>query len=83
MQATVTDEGQVTVPKEIRDKIGLVPGSRLDFTLNEDGSLKVRLLSRGAGGLFGLLNRPGQPALEIEQMEEGIAGAGNSGNRRA
>ena len=80
MQATVTDKGQGTVLKAIRDKIGLVPGSRLDFTLNEDGSLKVRLLFRGADGLFGLLNRPGPPALEIEQMEEGIAGAGNSRN---
>lgn len=83
MQATVTDKGQVTVPKAIRDKIGLVPESRLDFTLNEDGSRKVRLLSRGADGLSGLLNRPGQPALDIEQMEEGIAGAGNSRNRRS
>ena len=83
MQATVTDKGQVTVPKAIRDKIGLVPGSRLDFTLMEDGSLKVRLLSRGTDGLFGLLHRPGQPALEIEQMEEGIAGAVDSRNRRS
>lgn len=38
MQATVTDKGQGTVPKAIRDKIGLVPGSRLDLTLMEDGS---------------------------------------------
>ena len=75
MQTTVTDKGQVTVPKAIRDKIGIVPGSRLDFSLMEDGSIKVRLLSRGSAGLFGLLRRPGQPALELEQMEDGIAAA--------
>ncbi len=83
MQSTVTDKGQVTVPKAIRDKIGIVPGSRLDFTLMEDGSLKVRLLSRGADRLFGRHHRPGQPTLEIEQMEEGIAGAVDLRNRRS
>ena len=82
MKATVTDKGQVTVPKAIRDKVGIVPGSRLDFTLMEDGSLKVRLLSRGADGLFGLLFRPGQAAQEIEQMDEGIAEAVDLRNRR-
>ena len=48
----------------------------------EDGSLKVRLLSRGADGLFGLLFRPGQAAQEIEQMDEGIAEAVDLRNRR-
>lgn len=44
MRATVTDKGQVTVPKEIRDKIGIIPGSKLDFELMGDGSLFVRVL---------------------------------------
>lgn len=82
MLATVTDKGQVTVPKEIRDRIGIKPGSRLDFEVQEDGSLRVRVLARGADNLFGLLQRPGAPARSIEEMDEGIAAAAEERNRR-
>ncbi len=75
MLATVTDKGQITVPKEIRDRIGIVPGSKLDFELMDDGSLRVRVLARGAENLFGLVHRPGQSPLRVEDMDEGIADA--------
>jgi antitoxin PrlF len=29
--ATMTSKGQLTVPKEIRDRLGLKPGDRVDF----------------------------------------------------
>jgi AbrB family looped-hinge helix DNA binding protein len=31
----VTEKGQVTIPKHIRDKLGIVPGSEVEFV--EDG----------------------------------------------
>lgn len=83
MLATVTDKGQVTVPKEIRDRMGIVPGSRLDFEVMDDGSLRVRVLARGAEKLFGLLHRPGGEPLGIEAMDAGIASAVAARNRRA
>jgi AbrB family looped-hinge helix DNA binding protein len=83
MLATVTDKGQVTVPKEIRDRMGIVPGSRLDFEVMDDGSLRVRVLARGAGKLFGLLHRPGREPLGIEAMDADIASAVAARNRRA
>lgn len=81
MLATVTDKGQITVPKEIRDRIGIVPGSKLDFELMDDGSLRVRVLARGAENLFGLVHRPGQTPLSVEDMDEGIADAVAARNR--
>lgn len=81
MLATVTDKGQVTVPKEIRDKTGIAPGSRLDFELQDDGSLRVRVLTRGAASLFGLVQRPGIKARSIEEMDLGIADAVDVRNR--
>lgn len=75
MLATVTDKGQVTVPKEVRDRTGIAPGSRLDFEVMEDGSLRVRVLARNADALFGLLQRPGGKRLDIEAMDAGIAAA--------
>lgn len=42
MSTTVTSKGQVTIPKPIRDSLGLEPGSRVEFVREEDG--KVVLL---------------------------------------
>ena len=83
MLATVTDKGQVTVPKEIRDKTGITPGSRLDFEVQDDGTLRVRVLARGAGNLLGLVHRPGTAPRSIEALDEGIAAAVGARNQRS
>lgn len=83
MLATVTDKGQLTVPKAIRDQFGIAPGSKLDFEPQADGSLRVRVLARGAGNLFGLLHRPGVKAKSIEEMDSGIAKAVATRNQRS
>ncbi|UVC16709.1 AbrB/MazE/SpoVT family DNA-binding domain-containing protein [Mesorhizobium onobrychidis] len=33
----VTTKGQVTIPKEIRDRLGIGPGSEVEFLPTEDG----------------------------------------------
>jgi len=38
MKAIVADRGQVTVPKALRDRLGIIPGTVLDFR-EEDGRL--------------------------------------------
>lgn len=37
MAATVTSKGQVTIPKPVRDLLGIKPGSRVDFERASDG----------------------------------------------
>jgi AbrB family looped-hinge helix DNA binding protein len=37
----VTTKGQVTIPKEIRDRLGIKPGSEVDFIATEDGARLV------------------------------------------
>lgn len=73
MLATVTDKGQVTVPKEIRDQLGIGPGAKLDFQIESDGSLRVRALKRGAAGLLGLLHDPKRKTTSITQMSAALA----------
>jgi antitoxin PrlF len=41
----MTTKGQVTIPKRLRDYLGLKPGSDVDFELAEDG--RVFLKSHG------------------------------------
>jgi antitoxin PrlF len=40
---TVSDKGQVVIPAAIRHRLGIMPGSKLDFEL-EGGSIRVRPL---------------------------------------
>jgi len=42
--ATVTAKGQVTVPKAVRDALGLQQGDQLSWEL-EDGSVRVRAVT--------------------------------------
>jgi len=37
----ITTKGQVTVPKEVRERLGLRPGDELEFT-EEDGVFRLR-----------------------------------------
>ncbi len=46
MTATVTAKGQVTIPKPVRDLLGIVPGSKVDFRRADDGSV---VLTRADG----------------------------------
>jgi len=75
MLATVTDKGQLTVPKPIRDQFGIEPGTKLDFEPQPDGTLRVRVLARGSASLFGLLHEPGRQARTVAEMDEGVAAA--------
>jgi len=37
MATTVTSKGQVTIPKPVRDRLGIKPGSAVEFQLAPDG----------------------------------------------
>lgn len=37
MPATVTSKGQVTIPKLIRDRLGIKPGTKVAFSLDSEG----------------------------------------------
>lgn len=37
MATTVTSKGQVTIPKPVRDLLGIKPGNRVDFERAPDG----------------------------------------------
>ena len=39
MTVTVNAKGQVTIPKAVRDHLGIVPGSKVDFQRTRHGSV--------------------------------------------
>ena len=41
MSATVTAKGQITIPKRVRNLLGIEPGSKVDFRRAENGEVIV------------------------------------------
>lgn len=40
--STMTIKGQVTIPKHIRDELGIHPGDKIDFKVNSNGELVLK-----------------------------------------
>jgi len=66
--ATLTSKGQTTIPKEIRDSLGMRPGDRMTFTLMLDGTVIMRLKSKSILELAGVLHKKGRKPVSIERM---------------
>lgn len=39
--AKISQKGQITVPKEVRDKLCVKPGDRIIFYFDEDNEIKI------------------------------------------
>jgi AbrB family looped-hinge helix DNA binding protein len=42
MSGTLTSKCQVTIPKKVREALGLGPGSQVDFDVDEQGRIVIR-----------------------------------------
>jgi antitoxin PrlF len=82
MEATVdsaiTIKGQATIPKAIRDHLGLKPGDRVKFFLHPDGSV-VLLPKLPAAALRGIVKPRRRPVTIEEMSRAAAAGASASG----
>jgi antitoxin PrlF len=47
MSTTLTVKGQVTIPKPIRDAMGLTPGTSIDFAVNRHGEVVLHKANSG------------------------------------
>ena len=71
--ATVTTKGQITIPKDIRERLGVETGDRVNFLVQDDGTVTVEPVTRHIRELGGLLHRHKQKPVSIGNMDEGIA----------
>ena len=53
--STITSKGQVTIPKRVRDRLRLRAGDRLDFRVEEDGTVTIRPIAAKVSDVFGVL----------------------------
>lgn len=71
LSSTLTSKGQTTLPKEVRDTLGLAPGDRIRWILAGDEVLilRVRTLDEVGGSLA---KYTGGPARTVDEMDAGI-----------
>ena len=73
MKAVVSEKGQVTIPKKLRDRLGITPGAVLEFR-EDAGVLLATKTSRGdaVAAVFGIID-PDRPVDDIVEEMRGRA----------
>ena len=69
--ATLTAKGQLTLPKEIRERLSVGPGDRVLFREEADGRIVVEAATVDFRGLFGKL-KPKRKGISLDDMEAAI-----------
>lgn len=78
--ATVTSKGQVTIPVEVRTKLGLRPGSRLAFVPTAAGGYEIHPEAASVKDLRGALPRRPRP-VTVEEMSDAVASGATADQR--
>jgi AbrB family looped-hinge helix DNA binding protein len=69
MSTTVTSKGQVTIPKAVRDLLGLEPGTQVDFRRADDGAIVIeRADSRPRKSRFEKLRGTAGPGMSTDEL---------------
>ncbi len=66
--STVTSKGQVTIPKQVRERLGVKAGDRVTFTVLPDGVVLMRAKVGSIMELGGVLYEPDREAVPIEKL---------------
>ena len=73
--AVVTSKGQITIPKEVRDRLGVDSGDRVEFVEVESGIFTLMAATRDVRELKGIIPKPSRP-VSAADMNRAIARRG-------
>jgi antitoxin PrlF len=80
---TITSKGQTTIPKEVKDALGLHAGDKIDFVIDADGRKATILpVTLDARNLRGILKAKRKRRVTLEEMEAAIASGAAGGVRK-
>ncbi len=69
-QSKITSKNQITLPKPIREVLGVKPGDRVRFFILDNGQVRIAA-TRPLSELHGILKYEGPP-ISLEDMEKSI-----------
>ena len=77
LSSTVTTKGQVTIPKNIREILNIGKGDRVEFLVDENGSVTILPVTTDVTELKGLVARPAKH-VSLADMKNAIRGQGGT-----
>jgi len=66
--ATLTSKGQITIPKNIRESLGLETGDKVNFLVDDQGAVSLIPVTRDVTVLKGLVAKPSH-TVSVEDMK--------------
>lgn len=71
VEATVTSKGQVTLPSELRKRLGVQKGSRIRFSIPASGAVQVEPVLYDFEDLWRMADRggPSKGVMTFEEMD--------------
>ena len=69
--AVVTSKGQITIPKPVRDGLGVEAGDRVEFVQLEKGVYSVVAATRDVRDLKGVIPKPAKP-VSVDDMNRAV-----------
>jgi AbrB family looped-hinge helix DNA binding protein len=74
----MTSKGQVTIPKKIRDYLGLKPGSEVEFVVTNDGQIALGSKAKPPKGRFDDLVGSAGPGMTTDEVMKLTRGWGEA-----
>lgn len=71
IEATVTSKGQITLPKELRERLGLQRGSKIRFNIPAKGAVKMEPVLHEIEDLWAMADARGKTGgvMSFEEMD--------------
>lgn len=69
--ATLTSKGQITIPRAVRQRLGLDAGDRVEFVELANGEFALKPAIDDVRALKGMLQKPSRP-VSVEDMNAAI-----------
>ena len=81
MESAITEKGQATIPKAIREHLRLKPGDRVKFFVHPDGSV-VLPPKLPAAALRGIVKSRCRRPVTIDEMTKAVAEGASGGQSK-
>jgi len=75
--ATITSKGQVTIPKDVRTRLGIGTGDRVEFVEIQEGVFQIVAATQDVQVLKGIVAKPKKP-VTIEDMNQAVSEMGGA-----
>jgi AbrB family looped-hinge helix DNA binding protein len=72
---TLTSKGQVTIPKEVRDELGLQPFDKIEIVPDGEGGARLRKAYPALEEVVGIFPALGVPEDEVERIADAALAA--------